>query len=223
MGVGVKAKVAVKKPKAKISIKAKKPKAGLKLKVKGKKGKVGLKVKGKTGLKIKGKVGLKKKVKITIKKKSGPRFHIGAMGWSINAGQKLQNLDTSFKAFVKTPQAANWTGKVRSTCASSPAMKKWVAKLILSSTAQDTTWSKWYWSGAIQLNNAISNGKGSRFMKFMGKKLLGLKAVAKKIGIKVKGGLKVKGKVGLKVKGKTGLKIKAKKPKAGLKLKVKAK
>merc|ERR1712167_101148 len=96
-------------------------------------------------------------------------------------------------------------------------MKKWVAKLILSSTAQDITWSKWYWSGAIQLNAAISNGKGSRFMKFMGKKLLGLKAIAKKIGIKVKG------KAGLKVKGKAGLKIKGKKPKAGLKLKVKAK
>merc|ERR1712097_236584 len=93
--------------------------------------------------------------------------------------------------------------------------------------------SKMFWKGALELNMAIGRGKNSKFAKFLGKKILGIKA-AKKLNIKLraKAGLKVKGGLKLKVKGKkttkkTGLKLKLKgkktTKKAGLKLKIGAK
>merc|ERR1712139_459652 len=226
--VGVKAKVAVKKPKASLKLKigAKKPKAkaGLKLKIGAKKpkAKVGAK-KPKSKLKLKVKIGGKKTKKVA----TGPRFTIGAKGWVLNAGQKMTSLDSSFNAYVKAKQAANWAGKVSSDCVNSPMMKKWTAKLILATTQDDIKFSKMFWKGALELNMAIGRGKNSKFAKFLGKKILGIKA-AKKLTKKLreKAGLKLKLK-GKKTTKKAGLKLKigAKKPKAkaGLKLKIGAK
>merc|ERR1712139_623014 len=232
--VGVKAKVAVKKPKASLKLKigAKKPKAkaGLKLKIGAKKpkAKVGAK-KPKSKLKLKVKIGGKKTKKVA----TGPRFTIGAKGWVLNAGQKMTSLDSSFNAYVKAKQAANWAGKVSSDCVNSPMLKKWTAKLILATTQDDIKFSKMFWKGALELNMAIGRGKNSKFAKFLGKKILGIKA-AKKLTkkLRVKAGLKVKGGLKLKVKGKkttkkAGLKLKLKgkktTKKAGLKLKIGAK
>jgi len=138
----------------------------------------------------------------------------------LTAGQKLTALDDSFNAYVKAKQAGNWAGKVSSGCVNSPMMKKWTAKLILASTQDDIKFSKMFWKGALELNMAIGRGKNSRFAKFLGKKILGIKA-AKKLTkkLRVKAGLKVKGKVGLKLK----LKGKKTTKKAGLKLKLKGK
>merc|ERR1712007_287079 len=169
----------------------------------------------------------------TKKVATGPRFSIGAKGWALTSGQKLTALDSSFNAYVKAKQAANWAGKVSSECTASPIMKKWTAKLILATTQDDIKFSKMFWKGALELNMAIGRGKNSKFAKFLGKKILGIKA-AKKLNIKLraKAGLKVKGGLKLKLKGKkttkkAGLKLKigAKKPKAkaGLKIKVGAK
>merc|ERR1712007_141764 len=169
----------------------------------------------------------------TKKVATGPRFSIGAKGWALTSGQKLTALDSSFNAYVKAKQAANWAGKVSSECTASPIMKKWTAKLILATTQDDIKFSKMFWKGALELNMAIGRGKNSKFAKFLGKKILGIKA-AKKLNIKLraKAGLKVKGGLKLKVKGKkttkkTGLKLKLKgkktTKKAGLKLKIGAK
>merc|ERR1712178_443740 len=100
-------------------------------------------------------------------------------------------------------------------------MKKWVAKFVLASTADDIKWSKWFWSGAIQLNNAISNGKNSRFMKFLGKKLLGLSTKKAKVTIKGKAGLKIK--VGGNKAKNPNAKIAVKKPAVKAKVSVKGK
>merc|ERR1711998_20021 len=108
--VGVKAKVAVKKPAAKVKV-AVKGKAGLKVKIGTKKPAV----KGKAGLKVK--IGAKKpKVKVTVKK-SAFKWKIGKAGWVLGSGQKLQDLDTSFTAFIKAKQAGAWKGHVKKDCA----------------------------------------------------------------------------------------------------------
>merc|ERR1711896_34250 len=219
----VKGKKTTKKAGLKLKLKGKKTtkKAGLKLKIGAKKpkAKAGLKLKigakkPKTKLKVKVKIGGKKTKKVA----TGPRFTIGAKGWVLNAGQKMTSLDSSFNAYVKAKQAANWAGKVSSDCVNSPMMKKWTAKLILATTQDDIKFSKMFWKGALELNMAIGRGKNSKFAKFLGKKILGIKA-AKKLTkkLRVKAGLKVKGGLKLKVKGKKTTK------KAGLKLKLKAK
>merc|ERR1712139_653363 len=133
-------------------------------------GKIGTKKpKAKAGLKLK--IGAKKPKKVA----TGPRFTIGAKGWVLNAGQKMTSLDSSFNAYVKAKQAANWAGKVSSDCVNSPMLKKWTAKLILATTQDDIKFSKMFWKGALELNMAIGRGKNSKFAKFLGKKILGIK------------------------------------------------
>merc|ERR1712159_376634 len=88
-------------------------------------------------------------------------------------------------------------------------MKSWTAKLVLSSVADDIKFSKWFWKGALELNMSVGRGLKSRFRKFLGNKLLGIKKAMKKVSVKVKAGLK-----------KTGLKIKAGLKKTGAKIKV---
>merc|ERR1712139_225064 len=113
-----------------------------------------------------------------------------------------------------------------------------MGRMITWEAADDLKWAKAFWKGPMELNAAIGNGNKSRFAKFLGKKMYGMKKLAlkikagmKKTGLKIKAGVK---KAGLKIKAgakKAGLKLKVKKAapklkvkaKAGLKLKVKAK
>jgi len=115
----------------------------------------------------------------------------------------MKKLDGSFTDYIKTAQAGNWNGKVTKQCAKSPFMNTWTKKLVLSNTLDDIKFYKWFWAGALQLNMSIGRGRGSKFTKFIGTKLLG---IAKKAGLKIK----VKGK-------KTGLKIKVKGKKSSAK------
>merc|ERR1711904_684623 len=108
----------------------------------------------KVGAKIKS--GLNLKVKVGTKKSSsGAKYTIGPLGWTLNAGQNLKPLDGSFSDYINAKQAGAWTGKVTEACTNSPMMKKWVAKLILSEQPDDIAFSKWFWSGAQQLDAAI--------------------------------------------------------------------
>merc|ERR1712139_654546 len=108
--------------------------------------------------------------------------------------------DGSFAAFAKTSQAAPWVGKVGPACKASPFVKEMVNRLIHWETSQDIAWSKAFWKNALELNMAIGRGAKSRFARFIGKKILGikkvalkLKASAKKIGLKFKADMKKTG------------------------------
>merc|ERR1712139_470480 len=105
-----------------------------------------------------------------------------------------------------------------------------MGRMITWEAADDLKWAKAFWKGPMELNAAIGNGNKSRFAKFLGKKMYGMKKLAlkikagmKKTGLKIKAGVK---KAGLKIKAgakKVGLKLKVKKAAPKLKLKVKAK
>lgn len=159
-----------------------------------------------------------------------PYFTISANGWQLQKCQRLADLDTSFTAFQKTKQAGGWNDSVQKDCKNSAMMKTWVVKLVMSDTADDIKFSKWFWKGAIELNDRIGNGIISKFGRFIGKKLVGAGKLVKKLKVKVKKALKKttnkiniqKTMLGKKLKT-IGDKIKAGAKKIGAKIKAGAK